>query len=162
MNEKVKFDPLRIVGTKVLEDWAMMIVDEISPLEAEYNKNEPLFMAWVDVHGVIDGALSMVAQRSFLNVLTHNVLGVDESEELPEKDLHDAFCEMSNIIAGNFFTEAYGKDVVFEIIKPHISVVDFSVLDEIRSRKVKHFFIADGQPVAMTFKIIHDKSHSND
>ena len=145
--------PLRSVSLKVIEDWGMMFADEIPSNEAEFDPKMPLYMSWVDVKGVIDGALSIVAQKNFLSTLARNVLGLDDDEELTEEDMKDAFCEMGNILAGNFFTEAFGNEVVFDIIKPEVNIVDYSELQKIKERRVKFFFIADESSVAVTFSV---------
>lgn len=145
--------PLKIVSLKVLEDWAMTLVDQLEPSGVEFDTEKPLYMSWVDIHGVMNGAVSVVAQKPFLQVLATNLLGCDEDTPCTDGDCTDAFKEMVNVLTGNFLTEAYGDDVVFDLLHPNVTEVTFADLGKFLGRKVVFAFNADGMPVAVTFSI---------
>ncbi|MFN8389437.1 MAG: chemotaxis protein CheX [Bdellovibrionota bacterium] len=145
--------PLEKVSKRVLEDWGMMMTDEVKQAECPFDESEPLYMAWVNIHGYVSGALSIVTQRNFMQNLASNLLGADMDEAPSDDDCRDALKEMSNVLAGNYFTEAYGDDVVFDLINPNVTEVDFQVLEKIAERRVRYYFLADDSPVVVTFSI---------
>lgn len=145
--------PLKKVSLKVLEDWAMMLVDETSIAEVGFDLSQPLYMAWIDMHGTISGALSIVAQKDFMDCLAANLLGLDEDYHPATEEGEDALKEMSNVLAGNFFTEAYGDATAFDLINPQVGEIKQDDLDKVLKRRVVHCFSADGHPVAVTFSI---------
>lgn len=145
--------PLKTSSLKVLEDWALMLVDEIPEVSPEiFDKEKPVYMSWINLSGVIDGAVSIVTQENFMKILAGNLLGNIEEEPHME-DLRDAFKEMGNVLAGNFITEAYGEDVVFDLLNPNVSEISFTDLERFAKRNVVFGFMADDCPVAMTFSI---------
>lgn len=147
--------PLSKASLKVLEDWAMMIVEEVLDATVEvFDANQNFYMSWVKLEGVISGAVSIVAQEPFMRCLAHNLLADDENEPTFE-DCKDAFKEMSNVLAGNFLTEAYGEDVVFDLISPNVSEVPFEEVERFTKRNIVFTFVADDSPVAITFSINH-------
>ena len=145
--------PLKNVSLKVLEDWGLMLVDELKIEEIGFDLNQPLYMAWINMHGSINGALSIVAQKDFMTSLATNLLGEDESYVPSTEEGEDALKEMSNVLAGNFFTEAYGDATAFDLINPEVGEIKKEELDKVLKRRVVHCFSADGQPVAVTFSI---------
>lgn len=146
--------PLKRVSLKVLEDWGMMLVDEVPDLTpAAFNPNEPVYMSWIELHGSVSGAVSIVAQKDFMCNLAGNLLGALDADDLSDEDWKDSFKEMGNVLAGNFITEAYGKDVVFDLLNPSVSEIPFTDLDRFTQRSVVFGFMADDKPVAMTFSI---------
>lgn len=145
--------PLLTVSVRVLEDWAMMLPDQVGADDCPFDLEKPIYMAWVDVKGLIEGALSIVTQRNFINALSHNLLGADADEETSPSDGEDALREMVNVLAGNYFTEAYGDGVVFDLVNPNVNEIPPSELARIAARKVKYYFVADDCPVAVTFSV---------
>jgi CheY-specific phosphatase CheX len=145
--------PLKTVGQKILEDWAMMITEEVDESECHFNPDEKLYMAWISVEGCVRGALSVVAQLDFIQTLTSNLLGTSANETPTPAECEDAMREMGNVLAGHYFTAAFGEDVVFDLINPTVSEVPFSELEKMASRRVKYYFHADDTPVAITFSI---------
>ena len=131
----------------------MMMVDEVAEKDCPFSPDTPLYMSWVDIHGYVSGALSIVAQQNFITTLTCNLLGLDAGETPSEADCHDALREMGNVLAGNYFTEAYGEDVVFDVINPNITEVPFEILESIAARRVKYYFVADESPIVITFSL---------
>ncbi len=145
--------PLKKVSQRILEDWAMMLVDDAETAEGLFDKSSPVFMSWIKIHGVVEGALTIVAQEDFIKTLAHNLLGRSEEEPLTDAECKDAFKEMGNVLAGNFLTEAYGEDIVFDLIHPNVREITEDELEKFSSRKILFGFMADDQPVAMSFSI---------
>ncbi len=146
--------PLKTASLKVLEDWAMMLVDEVNEVSAElFNPEQRVYMSWVSLHGVITGAVSIVAQEQFLKALANNILGSNGDIAPTSEDGKDAFKEMGNVLAGNFLTEAYGEDVVFDLFNPSVTEVPFAEVDKFTQRNIVFAFMADDIPVAVTFSI---------
>lgn len=148
--------PLKTVCLKVLEDWGMMIVDEVTEPSAEmFCDSEQVYISSVNLHGVITGSVSILSQLPFMQTLARNVLGIDDLSELTKGDCLDAFKEMGNILAGNFITEAYGEDVVFDLLNPSVSETSFSSVTDFIDKNIVFAFLADDAPVAVSFNIKH-------
>lgn len=142
--------PLHIVSERVLGDWAMMLVDP-ADFGTLGSSDEALHAVSVAVNGVVHGELSIVAPEPFLQTLAQNLLGADEPP--PLGDCLDAFREMGNVLAGNFITEAYGADCVFEIIQPVLSDDPSASLEGIASCPMHCLFLGDDNPVAIGFRL---------
>ena len=145
--------PLLTVTVRVLEDWAMMLPEQVEPEACPFDVTQPIYMAWVDVRGLINGALSIVTQKNFMDALACNLLGREPEEATDQSEEIDALSEMVNVLAGNYFTEAYGEGVVFDLINPNVNQIPPSELARIANRKIKYYFVADDCPVAVTFSV---------
>lgn len=145
--------PLKTVGTRVLEEWGMMLVDECPPPTLPFDSTAPIYKSWVTMHGVVDGTIEIVAQERFLTVLADNLLGSDSEVQHSLDECKDAFKEMGNVLAGNFLTEAYGDDTVFDLLYPHVAQISDEELRAFTSRKIVYGFVADEAPVAISFAI---------
>jgi len=137
----------------VLEDWARMLVDAVDEDGVDFGSDGPLLKSWVSARGPIDGILSIIASPAFVKQLARNLLGNSEEQDPSEEECHDAFREMGNVLAGNFFTEAYGESVVFEIITPTVEQVAIGELNEIGEQQVKFYFIADDLPLVVSYRL---------
>lgn len=145
-------NPLRITGVRVLEDWAMMLVDEVTQGEtALFELSEPLYSVVVDVNGVVSGTLRIVAQKAFLATLTRNLLGDEDSHS--DEESRDAFREMGNVTAGNFITEAYGSDCVFELLSPRVEEITETELEKLKLHSMACAFAGDEQPILFHFQL---------
>lgn len=144
-------DKLLEVGTRILSDWGMMMVENSAPNTQVFGPDQPLYMAWVNMRGARKGTLSIVAQTPFMENLARNLLGLDACEAPSSDEQKDAFKELGNVLAGNFFTAAFGEDTVFDLIYPNVVEVDQDELDSIKRRGSFHTLIADDAPVSLTF-----------
>lgn len=145
--------PLHRVFLKVLEDWALMLVDEGQLGYSAFDQDQPFFISHVDVHGAFSGTISIVAQRPFLETLTHNLLGSGDTEIYTEEEFCDAFKEMGNVLAGNFLTEAYGDDVSFDILDPRVKSISPAEFERLAHAPQSYVAMADDAPVCVTFEI---------
>ena len=145
--------PLLTVSLKVLEDWAMMLVDPASGRTEIFEADEPLFRSQIEMHGAFEGKLTIVAQPNFLRSLAANLLGSSDASSLTQEDMSDAFREMGNVLAGNFITEAYGADVAFDMINPKVEELDPQGLAALSNRPQTYYFLADDEPVCVSYEI---------
>lgn len=146
--------PLKKASLTVLENWALMLVDEVLEVKPElFDSMQPVYMSWVSLHGPISGSVAIVAQKPFMQNLVRNVLGEDSEAESELEDTEDAYREMGNVLAGNFITEAYGADVAFDLLNPQIEEVPFEDLEKFVQRSIVFGFLADDAPVAVSFSI---------
>lgn len=147
MNES---HPLKKTTTKILEDWGMMLVEDADADAVDFGGESPLYSSEVEMRGTFHGTLSVFAQEPFLATLAANILGNDAPSE---DDKLDAFKELGNILAGNFLTEAYGADLVFDVTQPRVSETNGEQLEKLEGQRVRFYFLADDAPVAVTFSI---------
>lgn len=151
MNEE---HPLRTVSLRVLEDWAMMLVDPADATTAIFQIDEPIYMSRVKMHGVFTGTIAIVAQKEFLQSLASNLLGNGGNADRSDEELQDAFREMGNVLAGNFLTAAYGDDVVFDVLNPTVTEIAGAQLEGVTKSPQAYFFQCDDSPVCITFDVI--------
>lgn len=144
---------LQKTSVRILEDWAMMMVEPLSNSQGNliFDLNEPLYMSWVNMRGSKKGTLTIVAQKNFIQTLTANLLG--EQKEISEEEAKDAFKEMGNVLAGNFFTEAYGENTVFDLIYPNVVQIEPKQLEKLEQRSTSFYYNADDAPIMFTFSI---------
>jgi CheY-specific phosphatase CheX len=152
-NSRLYNHPLRLTAERILADWGHMLVDSVQPSPELFTPAEPIFLAWADLKGVIDGSVSILAQDSFLTALTTNLLGVHPDELPTPEEKSDVLREMANVIAGNFLTEAYGTDTVFDVIQPQVSQISAGEVSRFMARKIVFSFLADDAPVALSFSM---------
>ncbi len=147
--------PLKIVTERVLQDWAMMLVEPLELSAETFDRNEPVYMSWVDIvgDGALSGGLSIVAQKPFLQALATNLLGSMDPSEISDAECMDAFREMGNVLTGNFITEAYGEELVFKLLNPNVTTIPYSDFERFVARKVVFGFTGDDAPLAVTFSM---------
>lgn len=142
--------PLKKTAVKVLEEWGMMLVEDAPENKADFTADEPILSSEVEMRGTFHGFVSIFAQDSFLTTLAQNLLGSDAPSE---DDKRDAFRELGNIMAGNFLTEAYGADLVFDVAQPVVADSNLEAVERLDERRVRFHFHADDSPVAVSFSI---------
>lgn len=148
-------EALQSTGAKVLEDWAMMLVDPAEDTQI-FEAESPFYFGTVEFAGPKKGTVCIVVQDQFMDSLTRNLLGLDPSVAVTEADKQDALKEMSNVLTGNFLTEAFGSVDVFDVVLPLVHKVGYDVVEKVLkntsdSRKAL-YYLADGEPVAFTFE----------
>jgi hypothetical protein len=150
---------LRIASVNTFEDWGMMLVDEqTTPSTASFINEEDLFVAWVDLRGVVCGRLSVVAQQPFLEALCCNVVG-DSPEAFANHDHLDAFRELSNIITGSFLTAAFGHSETFDLYASHVELTSVTKLERAVRPETNILFIADESPVLVGIELNEERAH---
>ena len=141
--------PLAATSVRVLEDWAMMMVEpgEVMPGEC----GGRVLVATVQFKGVVDGKVQIVASDEFARTLAANVLGISSDDESIGEYSVDSLKELGNILTGNFLTEDYGADNVFTLSMP--SVCQKLAPEHLTSRdeRIDFIFDADSCRIAITF-----------
>lgn len=145
--------PLGRVSTKILEDWAMMFVEEVEPRSEIFDLSKPFYFGSVDFKGTFSGILGVIFQDAFLKAVAINLLGMDGDVEPSKADKLDAAAEMVNILTGNFLTEAYGADEVFDVVAPRVVELRSNTITEAIKGKQVVCFMADDAPVAITMAL---------
>jgi CheY-specific phosphatase CheX len=118
MSDEV-FALLAPVAMRVLED-AVFVFSE--PLEAD---DAPDIAVWnncgvmLEFSGIAQGSIGLWADEGFAQLIAANMLGVDTDDEGASCRATDALKEVLNMIVGNFLTEAYGEEPVFDLGIPH-------------------------------------------
>ncbi len=145
--------PLKTVATKILEDWAFMMVDPEESGEELLDLSSPLYLSCINIGGAFNGTILIMARESFISQLAINLLGENDTTTIHEIDSHDAFREMANVLAGNFITTAYGADVSFDMLNPSVALATEDDLNKFKNSAHQFFFIADDNLVGITFAI---------
>ncbi|MCB0324335.1 MAG: chemotaxis protein CheX [Bdellovibrionales bacterium] len=143
-------DTLTQVTARVLEDWAMMLVEPADSVPEIFGDNDRCFCSSIRYRGVFNGVYSIVCPPGFLEVLASNVLGSED--EIEDDDRLDALREMANVLCGNLLTEMYGEDPVFDVVMPRIRELPSSEIGEFFSERTI-CFLADDEPIAITYSM---------
>lgn len=141
--------PLAITSVRVLEDWAMMMVEpsDVAP----DSSSETLLVASVQFKGAVSGSVEVTATDEFARTLASNVLGISIDDEGISAYGIDSLKEFGNILTGNFLTEAYGSDTVFSLSIPIVSKkADDQTRSQVNDERLNFIFEADSCPVAIT------------
>jgi hypothetical protein len=149
-NKSVVDAVLERVSLLALEDWGMCMVEPreaaVGLCKAAEGKH---YLATMTFKGVLNGSLFVLCPRLFMESLCRNLLGLDFDEEVSVADAMDALRELTNVLSGNFLTQAYGEDTVFELIYPNAREADDADIDHVFSSPLVKGFEADDQFVAV-------------
>lgn len=155
--------PIKKVTAYVLEEWAMMMLEEPESYSELFNCEEIFFRAIANYSGVFEGTLTIICQTGFIESLTSNVLGMDFDEDSSREEQLDCLKEFANIISGNYLTEAYGDDTVFDLPSFNIAQVEYKEVDNYLGSELQSFvdriaclYLADDHPVFVCFNIAAD------
>lgn len=133
---------------RLLEDWALMLVDETSSEGALFNEKTKFYETEIDFHGSFNGMFTIITQDDFVCKLVDNIIGEQADDEVKA----DALCEMANVFAGNLLTAAFGCDLVFDLGSPRCierEKIDISNFQNNSSCSL----LGDDAPVTIAFKI---------
>lgn len=133
-----------------LEEWGMMLVEPAETSRELFEGVDDLCMGGMQFRGVMNGTITVLCGRTLMENLCRNVMGSDPEEEVSEEECRDALCELTNILSGNFLTEAYGDDTVFDLVYPAVAEVTQQKLDEFFSNRLVQCFEADGEYIAVS------------
>lgn len=143
-------EDIRTVIVRILEDWAMMLVEETEPQTSIFELEEPFFLSEVKFKGVVSGRYCVVCQEQFGRNLANNLLGMEE--EIDEEQIMDALKEMINVLSGNLLTDTYGADHVFILTSPQVRLAGLPEVEEMFSRPV-FCYLGEDNPVAISFAL---------
>ncbi len=134
---------------RVLEEWAMMLLDAPPNPTDAFTAGGPCYVATVTYKGPISGTYSIICQESFARALTSNLLGSDDV--LTPEIAADALKEMANVLGGNLLTDSYGDQLIFDIMPPQFQQVSsVHELSKILATPYTFYYQADGNPIAVT------------
>jgi hypothetical protein len=141
-------ETVRDVVVRVLEEWALMGVDQASEEPAAlFETNLPLYLASVQFRGRVRGEYFILCQQAFADALASSLLGEDG---VGEDERFDALREMANVLGGNLLTECYGADSTFDVILPAVQCATKDLFEEY----LKHTsvtLLADDIPVTVGY-----------
>ena len=141
---------LEKIGILALEDWGMMMTETIPSDRELFRDNQDLYLGTIEYSGSTKGKLAVVCDKPFLHTLYCNILGLDEDSDTAEQnEYEDTLKELTNVILGNFLTEAYGAETVFELIHPNAQLADATNLDSFFEQHSIVCIEADEHPVAI-------------
>lgn len=150
MSEERDFvEILQPVGQRILEDWAMMLVDPATPEQEEsLLDGEEVYRSSVNFSGEKAGQISILSNGEFLRALGSNLVGEDAAD-LDENVSVDGFKELANVIAGNFLTEAFGDGRVFDLSSPIYLKLSSDEVSRDAKSGVSICLVADDAPVVI-------------
>ena len=137
-------------AVRILEDWALMLVEPIDKEEQVFAADEPYLVTQVKFKGPFDGTYSFVCQRGFARALTGNLIG-DEAD-FSESNHEDALRELANVLSGNLLTNTFGEDLVFGLTSPEYSERTELELGPLLNG-AKFVYRGDDEPIAIMFKL---------
>ena len=149
MNVVVR-DVLTKASVLALENWGMMMIDPCEIADDLFPDNEHLYLTAMQFHGVMNGSIAILGTQGFAESLCRNLLGREPGEAIEATECEDALQELTNVLSGNFLTEAYGDDTVFDLVYPTLRKLTFENKDHILHNKLTLCFMADDNPVAVS------------
>ena len=154
MPEK-KIDSTTIaVISRIIGDAAFMFTD---PLDSA---TRPPLADWkalgvrLSFSGDIAGEFRLWAPPTLARGIAINMLGVDQTTQLPDEKLEDALKEIVNIIVGNFITDMYGDAVVSTLGLP--SMIEQASLVEDYQNPSSMWLSVEGDPVVCFMRITEE------
>ncbi len=141
---------LERVCARILEEWAMMLVDRFPEEDMGDEPTSPLTRG-AEIHftGKHNGTLHILGTDDFAKSLVGNVLG-EFVEEDDEDSTRDVLQELANVVMGNLVTELYGTADVFKVDMPRY--LDGSALEKItEAPTVECRLVADDKAVVFRF-----------
>lgn len=141
----------RKVSTQILEDWAMMLVDNEVDAKDKYIPQELCFCATTNFQsskGIL-GSYSILCQTKFVDLLAQNLV-VDDSAPTFEHKM-DALKELCNILAGNLTTSFYGNETTFDLSPPTSFELPWELASVILENKNTISISVENIPISISF-----------
>jgi len=122
MEEKARGKLTRVLEV-VLEQLAFMFGEAVEKEELS-GKAERYLHAIMKFKGAQSGEIGIAVPSEIGMVLTSNILGIEEGEEVVEEKSVDALKELLNIVCGQFLTTVFGEGPVFDLSVPEVKELD--------------------------------------
>ena len=145
---KAILEEMNQVAVKILEDWALMLVEPADDWKDEFDPEGLYFVGRLQFRGVVCGTYAVICQESFARCLAANLLGGED--DINDGQMQDAVSEMTNVLSGNLLTSTYGEDTVFDLSSPTVAVMKHQEVGEIMTGTTL-CYRADDNPVAVGF-----------
>lgn len=138
------------ISNLALEDWGMALVEPLDETSRSiFDQSDRIYYGTTRFKGVMSGTLAVLCTREFMENIWRNLLGLDYDSEVSDESCEDALKELINVFCGNFLTEAYGDDIVFELVYPLVRPASEDDIDGFFNNKLVLCFLADDQPIAL-------------
>ncbi len=134
------------VTCETFEKLAFMFGEQAEKDEVEA-ESEDYIMATMSFSGDKQGKIGIVVPVEITPTIAHNILGIDEDEELPSGSDEDALKEVLNTMCGQFLTSIYGSEPVFNLTIPEAERVDAEKFEEILEMEKTMAIDIDDSPV---------------
>ena len=112
---KIYHENLERVRDYVLEEMAMMMLEPFHEIGDPFETDSDYYVVRARYKGVFKGALTVICQLPFADLLPKNLLGILGDESVSDSDRLDALKELTNVISGNFLLDAFGEETVFDL-----------------------------------------------
>lgn len=146
----VVYDVLRDVMLLTVEDWAMMLLEPAETSADPFYHHGSLLLGTVQFHGVMSGTIMVLCPVKLVENICANLLGGQNGESaIDDHACRDALCELMNVFSGNFLTQTYGEDTVFDLIYPKVQDADNDIVGSFFQNRLVQCFEADGEPIAV-------------
>jgi chemotaxis protein CheY-P-specific phosphatase CheC len=141
----------RQVSTKIIEDWAMMLVDNDIDAKDKFTPNELCFCATTNFQSNkgLFGSYSILCQSLFMDNLVSNL--VSEGTPVTNECKLDALKELSNILAGNLTTSFFGNETTFDLSPPTSFEMPWELASVILQNNFTIAISVEGVPLAISF-----------
>ncbi len=146
----VQRDVLEKTTLLALEEWGLMLCDRSEEVAEHYFADvSGLLLASMRFQGILKGQIYVLVQEAFSEALCRNLLAKESEEAVSHDEKEDVLRELCNVILGNYLTEAYGDDTVFELTLPMVRAISGSDLERFFNNDLQLAVIADDQPLAV-------------
>lgn len=135
----------------VFETLLFILPDELPPQETEESRLGGELISSIHIHGDLNGIVSMTCTRKMAEILTRNMLGIDNNQPA-EGEVADCTGEIVNIVTGNIKSRALEQGVNFTLSIPTVvygQEVVLSFPDEVRGIRVP--FVIEGEEIVFSF-----------
>lgn len=142
---------LRDVCFSVFEKLAFMFGDELE--EDELDSEEERFLkAAMSFKGTNPGTVIIVLPKLVTSQLAHNILGIEEEQEIDEDTPVDALKELLNTITGRLMTSLFGDEAVIDLTIPVTEEIDRDSWESLASDDNYLKISIDDAPVLITIQ----------
>lgn len=135
----------------VFETLIFILPEELPPEETEESRLAGELISSIHIQGDLNGIVSMSCTRNAADILTRNMLGI-EDEKPSESDVADCAGEIVNIVTGNIKSKALESNLSFTLSIPTVvygQEVVLSFPEEVRGVRVP--FQVEGEVVSFSF-----------
>jgi CheY-specific phosphatase CheX len=135
----------------VFETLVFILPEEQAALEPGESRLAGELIASIHIQGDLNGIVSMACTRKMADILTRNMLGI-EDEKPAEGEIADCAGEIVNIVTGNIKSRALEQGVHFTLSIPSVvcgQEVVLSFPEDVRGVRVP--FLVEDEEVVFSF-----------
>lgn len=135
----------------VFETLIFILPEELPTQETDESRLAGELISSIHIQGDLNGIVSMSCTRKVAEVLTRNMLGI-EDDQPAEGEVADCAGEIVNIVTGNIKSKALEQGVNFTLSIPTVvygQEVVLSFPEEVRGVRVP--FLVEGEEVVFSF-----------